>query len=67
VAGTLLASAIESARISGARVLWLSVWEHNPRAIAFYRKTGFSCVGTMDFVVGSDVQNDLVFSLLIDL
>jgi len=63
VAGALLASAIESARATGAQVLWLSVWEHNPRAIAFYRKTGFSCVGTMDFTVGSDVQNDFVFSL----
>jgi GNAT superfamily N-acetyltransferase len=63
VAGPLLASAVETARAAGAQVLWLSVWEHNPRAIAFYRKAGFSCVGTMDFTVGSDVQNDFVFSL----
>jgi diamine N-acetyltransferase len=67
VAGALLATVIESARGVGAPGLWLSVWEHNPRAIAFYRKAGFSAVGTMNFVVGSDVQNDLVFSLPITL
>ena len=67
VAWDLLASAVESARATGAQLLWLSVWEHNPRAIAFYRKAGFSHVGTMDFVVGSDVQNDLVLTLPIAL
>lgn len=41
----------------------LEVWEHNPRANASYRKAGFSCIGTMGLVVGSDVQNDLVLSM----
>jgi diamine N-acetyltransferase len=63
VAQALLASVTGAARAAGAAALWLSVWEHNPRAIAFYRKAGFGSVGTMDFTVGSDVQNDLVFLL----
>lgn len=63
VARPLLVAVLDAARKAGAASLWLSVWEHNPRAIAFYRQAGFSCTGTMDFVVGSEVQNDLVFSL----
>jgi ribosomal protein S18 acetylase RimI-like enzyme len=40
--------------------LWLSVWEENPRALAFYRKAGFSEVGQADFWVGSDRQRDRI-------
>ena len=41
-------------------VMWLTVWEHNPRAQAFYRKWGFTECGTIDFLVGKSVMNDLV-------
>ncbi|HUP49059.1 MAG TPA: GNAT family N-acetyltransferase [Thermoanaerobaculia bacterium] len=44
----------------GAGTLWLGVWERNDRALAFYRKQGFREVGTAPFVVGKDVQTDLV-------
>jgi ribosomal protein S18 acetylase RimI-like enzyme len=44
----------------GADVAWLGVWEHNPRAIAFYRKWGFVEVGEHTFPVGDDPQRDLV-------
>ena len=40
--------------------VWLGVWEHNHRALAFYRKEGFVSVGTMAYVLGSDVQTDWV-------
>ena len=43
---------------AGCDVVWLDVWEHNPRAIAFYRKWGFEQVGTQTFQLGEDVQND---------
>lgn len=43
-------------------VIWLAVWERNPRAIAFYAKIGFRAVGRQTFVLGSDVQQDLVMS-----
>jgi len=42
--------------------VWLGVWEHNPRAIAFYRKWGFEAVGEHVFVVGTDPQRDLVMT-----
>jgi ribosomal protein S18 acetylase RimI-like enzyme len=46
----------------GARTLWLGVWERNPRALAFYRKSGFQDVGTQSFMVGEDRQTDRVMT-----
>ncbi|MGQ0647567.1 MAG: GNAT family N-acetyltransferase [Gemmatimonadaceae bacterium] len=42
----------------GGQQLWLSVWEHNARGIAFYGKCGFRDVGGTDFWIGSDRQTD---------
>jgi diamine N-acetyltransferase len=39
-------------------VIWLGVWEHNLRAIDFYRKWGFEKFGEHVFMLGNDVQND---------
>lgn len=38
--------------------VWLAVWEHNARAIRFYRKHGFTRVGEQPFRLGRDVQTD---------
>ena len=46
------------ARELGGDTIWLTVWTENPRAIAFYRKSGFEVVGSTIFVVGSDPQTD---------
>ncbi len=43
-----------------ADIIWLGVWEHNPRAIAFYRRYGFTEVGDHVFPVGDDPQRDIV-------
>lgn len=61
----LLDDAVERAAARGARALWLSVWERNPRAIAYYRKAGFEIVGTTHFDVGLDRQTDHVMQLRI--
>ena len=61
VARTLMATAFAQARAWGAKIVWLGVWEHNPRAMAFYRKFGFADVGSIDFFVGPDRQTDRVF------
>ena len=50
---------VEAAEWNG-RALWLGVWEHNPRAIAFYRKCGFVEVGSHVFRLGDDAQTDLI-------
>jgi hypothetical protein len=43
----------------GGDVIWLDVWERNLRAIEFYRARD-SVGGTQAFVLGHDVQNDLL-------
>ena len=40
--------------------IWLGVWEHNPRAISFYKKRGFVEVGDHTFPLGGDPQRDIV-------
>ena len=60
VAQRLMAASLAAARELGATHVWLGVWERNPRAIAFYRKSGFREVGTQYFQLGSDRQRDLV-------
>jgi GNAT superfamily N-acetyltransferase len=60
LAHRLMAAVMNAARKLGGRHLWLSVWERNPRAIAFYGKHGFREVGAEDFWVGSDCQTDRI-------
>lgn len=60
LARELMAHMLDAAQVRGAAALWLGVWEHNPRAIRFYRGFGFSEVGDHVFVVGTDPQRDLV-------
>ena len=62
VAHALMASLLATAAARRADVAWLGVWERNPRAIAFYRKSGFGIVGEHVFVVGDDPQRDLVLA-----
>lgn len=60
LAQRLMVAARDAARELGGRAVWLAVWEHNPRAIAFYEKQGFRDVGSQPFVLGSDLQTDRV-------
>lgn len=60
IAATLMATAKGVACELGGQHVWLSVWERNPRAIAFYTKMGFSDVGSSFFFVGADRQIDRV-------
>jgi diamine N-acetyltransferase len=60
VAQALLDRAIAIAVQRGAQTLYLSVWQHNHRAIAFYVKHGFVRVGVAEFTLGRDVQLDPV-------
>jgi GNAT superfamily N-acetyltransferase len=58
----LMAACVEQARAWRCDVLWLAVWERNPRAIAFYEKAGFRKVGRQTFVLGRDLQHDHVMA-----
>ncbi len=63
VARELMQDALDTAAREGCDVLWLGVWEHNPKAMAFYRKFGLEIVGTHAFMLGQDRQRDLVMSV----
>jgi ribosomal protein S18 acetylase RimI-like enzyme len=63
VAHELMRDAIAAAARDDCDCFWLGVWEHNPRAMAFYRKFGLEVVGTHAFMLGLDRQRDLIMSL----
>jgi len=56
----LLSFAIQKATSSQLRYLWLGVWEHNNRAIQFYQGNGFQRFGQHDFMLGNDLQVDVL-------
>ena len=60
LAQQLMSAALAHAERAGADRVWLGVWEHNPRAIAFYRKYHFHEVGDHVFPLGTDPQRDIV-------
>ncbi len=59
----LLQLAIKQGKLLGKSMLWLGVWIHNPKAIAFYEKQGFQKCGTHDFWFGGQNQTDYVMKL----
>lgn len=60
LAKQLMEKALETAERLGRRTIWLGVWEKNFRAQAFYKKWGFRVVGEQGFLLGTDLQRDLV-------
>lgn len=59
-AAALMRRCLEESERRESDVIWLGVWEHNDRARAFYRKWGFVDVGSHEFVLGTDIQTDLI-------
>lgn len=59
----LFDNALEIGREKNLEYVWLGVWEENHRAIRFYGKNGFEIFGKHDFVLGKDVQTDLLMKL----
>lgn len=56
----LMDACFERAKADGYDVMWLGVWEFNPRAQRFYEKNGFRVVGSHVFQLGEDPQTDLL-------
>ena len=56
----LMDACFARAREEGRDVMWLGVWEYNPRAQRFYEKNGFRVVGSHVFLLGQDPQTDLL-------
>ncbi len=60
VGRALMNRCIDTAKELNRQIIWLGVWEHNKRAIDFYTKWGFEKFGQHVFVLGNDVQTDLL-------
>ena len=60
IAQDLMTTCIEEMEKRQSDVVWLGVWERNPRAIAFYKKIGFAEVGSHVFPLGTDPQRDII-------
>lgn len=58
IGSTMIEHCIDVARKLGKTTIWLGVWEHNQRAIAFYTKWGFAKFGEHIFALGDDPQTD---------
>jgi len=65
VAQILYNKALKIAQQANMDYLWLGVWEKNPRAINFYKKNGFIEFDKHLFVLGNDVQTDIMMKLLL--
>jgi ribosomal protein S18 acetylase RimI-like enzyme len=60
VGAALMQRALAEAAGRGKDAVWLGVWERNDRAIRFYETWGFHRCGTQPFLLGTDLQTDLV-------
>jgi len=63
VAKALMNDALAWARGKGAKVMFLSVWENNTRAQAFYKRYGFEHVKEHKFMVGRVADRDFIWRL----
>jgi ribosomal protein S18 acetylase RimI-like enzyme len=59
----LMRAAMETTHREGFQTMWLGVWENNTHAIRFYQRHGFVTVGSHQFLLGKDLQTDLVMQL----
>ena len=60
VGATLMQRALAEAAGRGKDAVWLGVWERNARAIRFYEQWDFHPAGKQPFLLGADLQTDLV-------
>jgi diamine N-acetyltransferase len=60
VAQELMHASLHAMAARDSDVVWLGVWERNPRALSFYRKVGFVAVGDHVFALGASQQRDII-------
>jgi ribosomal protein S18 acetylase RimI-like enzyme len=65
VAQLLFETALTIANERNASFIWLGVWEHNPRAIHFYKKYSFVEFDKHIFRLGNDDQTDIMMKLIL--
>lgn len=62
VSSNLMLAALQSIRERGGESVWLQVWERSEPAKRFYRKWGFTEIGTTTFLLGTELQRDLIMA-----
>ena len=59
----LLQKALSIAKELQSNCVWLGVWDQNIRAIRFYERWGFKAFTTHKFVLGTEIQTDVMMKL----
>jgi len=59
----LMDFALDIARNKQFEYVWLGVWEHNDKALGFYQRYGFEVCGSHEFMLGDDLQTDLLMKM----
>lgn len=57
--------ALQIARTRNFEYVWLGVWEHNTKAMAFYQKNGFVAFDKHVFTLGADDQTDIMMKKIL--
>lgn len=60
VGSALMLATLDHARQKQHDTIWLGVWEHNERAIAFYKEWKFQVIGSHLFELGQEMQTDIL-------
>lgn len=60
IGSLLMQECLDHAMRNQFHEVWLGVWERNHRALAFYKKFGFREFGSHPFLLGKDLQTDLL-------
>jgi diamine N-acetyltransferase len=60
VGKALMLECISIAKKMNKKLIWLGVWEHNQTAISFYERFGYEKFGSHVFMLGDDVQTDIL-------
>lgn len=65
IGAALMQHCIDFATANQHDVVWLGVWQLNHKAINFYRQWGFDFFGAHPFLLGDDMQTDLLMQKVI--
>jgi diamine N-acetyltransferase len=60
VGASLMEKCLNFAKENCYETIWLGVWEHNYKAISFYERWGFVTFDSHPFLLGNDLQTDLM-------
>ncbi len=59
----LMEFTLAEARRLGKKIVWLGVWDQNKAAMRLYEGYGFETFGSHDFMLGKDLQTDILMKL----